>query len=115
MVLILPECRRCRAYPTIRLFSQRRWMRGSGPRMPDGVFIRGEARHTRRDEVADRRRRIAQLSQHLFRMLAEHGRMPVDLRSVVIEQDGIAGRAHLAEPRMLDLLHHTPRDDLRVV
>ena len=48
-------------------------------------------------------------------MLAEHRRVAVDRGPVVIEQDRIAGGAHLAEPGMLDLLHHAARDDLRIV
>jgi hypothetical protein len=53
--------------------------------------------------------------QHLVGMLAEHRRMPVDRGPVVVEQDGIAGGAHLAEPRMLDLAHHAAGDDLRML
>src|SRR5512139_611081 len=92
-----------------------RWMRASSPRTADGILMRGHPRDPRRDQAADRRRRIAELLQHLFRVLAEHGRIPVDGGAVVVEQDRIAGGTHLAEPRVLDLLHHAAGDDLRIV
>ena len=48
-------------------------------------------------------------------MLAEHRRRPRDVGSVVVEQHRIARDLHGAEPRMLDLLDHAARDDLRML
>src|SRR5512144_2014611 len=101
--------------PEIHRFVATRSLRASSPRPTDGMLMRGHPRDPRRDQAADRRRRIAELLQHLFRMLAEHGRMPIDGGAVVVEQDRIAGGTHLAEPRMFDLLHHAAGDDLRIV
>jgi len=46
--------------------------------------------------------------------VAEHRRVPVDGGAVVVEQHGIAGGAHPAQTRVLDLLHHAAGDDLRM-
>ena len=48
-------------------------------------------------------------------MLAEHRGRAREVRPVVVHQDWIARDLHAAETRMLDLLHHIARDDLRML
>src|SRR5262249_47883418 len=76
---------------------------------------RRQARHPSRHQIPDRGRRIAERREHLLGVLAQHGCMPVDRGPVVIEENGIAGGAHLAQTRMLEVLHHASGDDLGIV
>src|SRR5262249_31677592 len=78
-------------------------------------LLRGLNRSPRRHQIPDRGRRIAERREHLLGVLAQHGCMPVDCRPVVVEEDRIAGGAHLAQTRMLDVLHHASGDDLGIV
>ncbi len=62
----------------------------------------------------DRVGRIAELAQDFLRMFAQHRRAAIHGRPIVVEQNRIAHRAHVAKARMLDVLHHAARDNLRV-
>src|SRR5271166_213924 len=79
------------------------------------AWRRAHARHPRSHELPDRIRRIAELIEQIAGMFTQHGRMPLDGGTVVIEQHRIAGGAHGAEPWMLHLLRHAAGDDLGMI
>src|SRR6516162_2361544 len=74
-----------------------------------------QARHSRHRKLPNSVRRVAELPEHLVRMLAEDGRMPRDRGGIVIEQHRVARGAHGPEPRMSDLLDDLAGDDLRMI
>ncbi len=71
--------------------------------------------HAGSDELTDRGFGVSELGEQLLGMLAQHRRMAVNIRPVVVEQDRVAHALHAAEPRVLDVLHHAARDDMRIV